>query len=861
MSSASDFVIESGILKQYVGPGGDVIIPEGVTSIGDHAFAWRKTVTSVTIPDSVTSIGSSAFYYCKSLTNITIPEGVSYIDSSTFEGCSSLTSVTIPKSAKIIGYGAFGGCSSLTSVMIPEGVMSIDSSAFSGCSSLTSVTIPRSVTRVGSEAFSGCSSLRSLNMNESCAILSKDVFGSSALPTGLIPQVGSLYDSMADSALKQYVLEEKTWKRLNQAVRTEIFLARQGKALESAYEKCVDASELEELGAAILGQLGAQKPTPKDCTAAVVYMTLFHKNAPIGMLEAMYEKLRSVKAGAKAVKTVEAHVALMEKLGSKVKIDDSLSPAAQKTMQVMIAEKKNAKDTKNALKEYYNLVSKDLPVLHATNGSEVEPLVFAWLLTAHEKQMPDGYGSLDVVAGHETAGLRPEAAEVVALIDQTSLQAALLMLADACLGSSGRSKKMFIAWPICRYADEGTMKALTAKAPKWASSTSGIDAPGLYNFRKAALYSNTRAAMFFADKMGDLDEYAALRGLDADTFRDRYLSNVGLDKQGGKAYDLGNQIVTVRLQKDLSLLIELPSGKTAKSLPKKNADPRKYEAACADFSEMKKTIKAIVKNRKDRLLREFLSGKERSADAWREAYLNNPLLRIVAETMVWSQDGTCFTLDNDSLVDSLGRSCVLSERPVKLAHPMEMEWSERESWQRFFVAHRRKQPFLQIWEPVRRLEELQPDRYKDCTLPFYRFRGMEKHGFILKTSYGDIFGNNHTMQITDLSTVDGLIEGGGVSETWETPAAITLGKLHIESYTRQVNHIVALLDQWTAADRVRKDDLGVMELMDDFTLAQITEFIAAAQEANANNVLAALLDYKNAHFADFDPMAEFTLEW
>ena len=141
------------------------------------------------------------------------------------------------------------------------------------------------------------------------------------------------------------------------------------------------------------------------------------------------------------------------------------------------------------------------------------------------------------------------------------------------------------------------------------------------------------------------------------------------------------------------------------------------------------------------------------------------------------------------------------------------------------------------------------------------FRGMEKHGFILKTSYGDIFGNNHTMQITDLSTVDGLIEGGGVSETWETPAAITLGKLHIESYTRQVNHIVALLDQWTAADRVRKDDLGVMELMDDFTLAQITEFIAAAQEANANNVLAALLDYKNAHFADFDPMAEFTLEW
>ena len=34
MSNASDFVSENGILKRYVGPGGDVIIPEGVTSIG-----------------------------------------------------------------------------------------------------------------------------------------------------------------------------------------------------------------------------------------------------------------------------------------------------------------------------------------------------------------------------------------------------------------------------------------------------------------------------------------------------------------------------------------------------------------------------------------------------------------------------------------------------------------------------------------------------------------------------------------------------------------------------------------------------------------------------------------------------------
>ena len=60
---------------------------------------------------------------------------------------------------------------------------------------------------------------------------------------------------------------------------------------------------------------------------------------------------------------------------------------------------------------------------------------------------------------------------------------------------------------------------------------------------------------------------------------------------------------------------------------------------------------------------------------------------------------------------------------------------------------------------------------------------------------------------------------------------------------------------------IKKDDVTAARWFDRFTLAQITEFISAAQETNATNVLAALLEYKNANFADFDPMDEFTLEW
>ena len=67
MSSASDFVIENGVLKKYVGPGGDVVIPEGVTSIEEGAFSGSSPA-SVTIPDSVTSIGRQAFGFLPKLT-------------------------------------------------------------------------------------------------------------------------------------------------------------------------------------------------------------------------------------------------------------------------------------------------------------------------------------------------------------------------------------------------------------------------------------------------------------------------------------------------------------------------------------------------------------------------------------------------------------------------------------------------------------------------------------------------------------------------------------------------------------------------------------------------------------------------
>ncbi len=72
MSNANDFVIENGVLKKYVGPGDEVVIPEGVESIDDMVFGFTSTITSVVIPACVQAIGNSSFVDCSALTRVEI---------------------------------------------------------------------------------------------------------------------------------------------------------------------------------------------------------------------------------------------------------------------------------------------------------------------------------------------------------------------------------------------------------------------------------------------------------------------------------------------------------------------------------------------------------------------------------------------------------------------------------------------------------------------------------------------------------------------------------------------------------------------------------------------------------------------
>ena len=154
----------------------ELVIPNGVTSIGRYAFSGYSGLTSITIPNSVTSIGEEAFKGCSGLTSVTIPNSVTSIGVYAFYGCSGLTSVTIPNSVTSIETSAFYGCSGLTSITIPNSVTSIGYWAFQNCSGLTSITIPNSVTSIGKGAFQNCSGVESVTIGNSVTSIGEEAF-------------------------------------------------------------------------------------------------------------------------------------------------------------------------------------------------------------------------------------------------------------------------------------------------------------------------------------------------------------------------------------------------------------------------------------------------------------------------------------------------------------------------------------------------------------------------------------------------------------------------------------------------------------------------------------------------------------
>ena len=219
-----DFLVLGAGLLYWVSEdvSGEVVIPDGVTSIEISVFANRSSLTAVKIPDSVTSIGHGAFGNCSSLTDVEIPDSVTSIGYGAFSNCSSLTNMEIPDGVTSIGYDAFSSTpwydkqkegtdylvlgdgilcwvspeaqkapvipstvkvintevfeyGDMASIEIPSSVIRIEESAFAYCD-LRSIEIPDSVTNIERYAFFSCDYLKSVKLSSSMTNIADSTF-------------------------------------------------------------------------------------------------------------------------------------------------------------------------------------------------------------------------------------------------------------------------------------------------------------------------------------------------------------------------------------------------------------------------------------------------------------------------------------------------------------------------------------------------------------------------------------------------------------------------------------------------------------------------------------------------------------
>ena len=219
--------IESGI-----NPLQSIVLPKGITTIGDDAFSYNTNLTSIKIPNTVTSIGKRAFQGCTNLTSIEIPDTVTYIGDYCFSDCNRLQKIKLSKKIQTINQRLLQGCSSLTEIEIPEGVKSIGYAAFSSCNKLTTITLPASLTSFNGTAIAGLSRLTEVKVAdgnnsfkfENGMLLSKDgktmymallTLTEINVPNGVVSIVG---DTLSGSSAKKIILPDTVSSNLSGTV-------------------------------------------------------------------------------------------------------------------------------------------------------------------------------------------------------------------------------------------------------------------------------------------------------------------------------------------------------------------------------------------------------------------------------------------------------------------------------------------------------------------------------------------------------------------------------------------------------------------------------------------------------------------
>ena len=819
-----------GELRELIGDAENAVIPEGVKWICDQELQYLEKLKSVEFPSSLETIGRKAFHYCPHLSSITVPDSVTWIGDDAFAYCHSLVDIECPSSVEHIGDYAFNNCSSLRRVAIAGPIRELARGTFMNCYDLEEVVLPESVRYIGADAFSGCGKV-----------------------TVTLPDAYLRTTDQLDASLCRCLPDDVD-------TMAHVLAFQQGKSWANAVGEKAKSKSPEVLERAI-ALLANEEKVNARVAANLVWFALDQANR---LEEEHFQALHRLaskgsKRRTKALSMLEedSRSAMFFNTCDRDSATDEskkMHPAEALVAQKMVWDKVSLKLKKKLKKG----------VKFAGSDETSSPDVLNYLISEYARITP-GRVHITVEPGNPHVNIEgfgdyrkaywigacycPEADEVARALDQRALSDALGELVGEGLWES-RSFVPEALTAYARYADEVHVSKLVTYINKWTRGKVGLRR-GAVIARGALMLNDTKAAMLYLDSIGALPAYAKLRGgVDPSVLRDTQLADFGLDEDGHKVYELGDKTVTVSLLDDLTLqLVNDVTGKVVRSIPKRGSDPELYEAARTDLAAMRKNVKKAIAGRTDKLLADFLSGRETKVEEWASVYLGNPVLRSIARLLVWQQGKQTFTIRGKETVDAAGQPVVLDKVGIVLAHPMYMEAADVVAWQQYLLAERLRQPFKQMWEPVVNLNAIKSDRYSYIKIRAYLLRNKDKHGIHVRPDgYYD-----YDVQFDDCRATVAYINSERHAVSQDDYCVIR--NIAIRNHSRMSNHIIAYLDRCAlyagAYTYIDDDDVAAFEpLLEQLDLAKTIDLLQLASERGAIKVAARLLDYKEHRFPE-----------
>lgn len=228
------------------------------------------------------------------------------------------------------------------------------------------------------------------------------------------------------------------------------------------------------------------------------------------------------------------------------------------------------------------------------------------------------------------------------------------------------------------------------------------------------------------------------QGIDPEELADRIVPIFGFSQQGELVLDFGQRTFTLRLNAKFEIDVYNGADKPVNALPKPGIDddPEKAAAAHELYKEIKKGLKTAVKSQTLRLHSALTMGRTWTWPQWDKCFVQNPLMQRYACRLIWSacrqgspiqhfrylENGTFNTASDESYE-------VPQDAKIRLAHPIEMEQSEIDTWKAQLADYEVVQPLSQLHRGIFVIDS---DMRKDTYIG--HFGGRTMNGLKLMTN-------------------------------------------------------------------------------------------------------------------------------